>query len=113
MVIVFPLFFLLVFLGIQFALWTHGSHVALAAAQEGARTARVSRDAVAGESRANDFLNQLGTEVVRARRVQASVVARTARVDVWGTGLSILPGFTFTIHEHSEGPLEEFRGDTP
>jgi len=33
MVIVLPALLLLIFLGIQFALWFHASHVALAAAQ--------------------------------------------------------------------------------
>jgi len=109
MVIVFPLFFFLVFIGIQFALWHHASHVALAAAQEGARTLRVTHDEASGENRAKAMLNHLSPD---AMEVQGSIDgADVAHVVVRGTAQSILPGFTFTVYEHSDGPVERFRGD--
>src|SRR5438045_3973837 len=108
LVLMFPAFFLLIFISIQFALWYHASHVALAAAQEGARTARVGGDAAAAESKTNYFLDHLSPAVITGRQVHATVDTDNARVDVWGTAESILPGFTLTIHEHSQGPIERF-----
>ena len=67
MVIILPALLFLIFLGIQFALWFHASHLALAAAQEGARAARVANatDPVSargaeqtGEDTANQFASQ-------------------------------------------------------
>ena len=111
LVLAFPAFFLLIFIAIQFALWYHASHVALAAAQEGARAARVSGDQAAGETRTNYFLDHLSPAVITGRQVQATADTDNVRVDVWGTAESILPGFKLTIHEHSQGPVERFRGD--
>ena len=113
LVVLFPLFILLLFLGIQFALYYHASHVALAAAQEGARALRVSPKDVSGaEQRANDFLRGLS----RATLPNGQAIGRVdsngiAHMDVSGTAESILPGFTFKIHEQSQGPVEVFRGD--
>jgi len=122
MVIVLPALLFLIFLGIQFALWFHASHVALAAAQEGARTARVA-DVVDGASagqaqqaahdRASQFLGEVAPTLIKNSQVVASVDTDRVVVDVRGDGISIVPGFAVRIHEHSEGPVERFRGDTP
>jgi len=110
MVIVFPLFFFLVFAGIQFALWHHASHVAMAAAQEGARTLRVTSSAAKGEERANTMLRHLSTDPMEVHgSIDRSDIAHLV---VQGKAQSILPGFTFTVYEHSDGPVERFRGDT-
>jgi Flp pilus assembly protein TadG len=114
LVVLFPLFLLLLFLGIQFALYYHASHVALAAAQEGARALRVSPKAVAGaEARADDFLRGVSRATLPDGQASGHVDGNgIAHMDVSGTAESILPGFTFRIHEQSQGPIEVFRGDT-
>jgi len=114
MVVLFPAFFLLVFLGIQFALYYHASHVALAAAQEGARTLRVTQDVDAGVGRANDYLVHLSRATLPDGVASGSIDQNTgiARIEVRGTAESILPGFTFHVYEKSQGPVEKFRGDT-
>jgi Flp pilus assembly protein TadG len=112
MVVLFPAFFLLVFLGIQFALYYHASHVALAAAQEGARTLRVTQDVGAGETRADQFLMKLSRATLPDGKARGSIDPDgTAHMEVRGTAESILPGFKFTVHEQSQGPVETFRGD--
>ena len=112
MVVLFPAFFLLVFLGIQFALYYHASHVALAAAQEGARTLRVTQDVAAGEQRADDFLAHLSRSALPDGKALGRIDPNgVAHVEVKGTAESILPGFTFRVYEKSEGPVETFRAD--
>ena len=124
MVIVLPALLLLIFLGIQFALWFHASHVALAAAQEGARAARVanavdSKSARAaeqvGEDTASLFLSGVAPTLLSNTRVVAQVDGAfdRVRVDVKGDGVTIVPGLTVRISEHSEGPVERFRPDGP
>lgn len=110
----FPLFFVLLLLGIQFALYYHASHVALAAAQEGARTLRVSpRDVIGAERRADDFLRGLSRATLPDGQASGHVDGNgVAHMDVSGTAESILPGFTFKVHEQSQGPIEVFRGDS-
>jgi len=108
LVVVFPFVMFLLMLVIQFGLWYHASHVAQAAAQEGARAARtVSADA--GRQRAQGFLAGMGA--FDDKRVAASRDAHVARVDVWGRAPSLVPGLTLRIHEHSEGPVERFRAE--
>ena len=119
MVIVFPLLLLLIMLGIQFALWFHATHVAQAAAQEGARAARVcdgcnvQQIQDAGQARTDEFLNALSPTILQNRQVAVQVdgTRRMVRVDVRGNAVQI---FWFKlntpIHEHSEGPYERFRG---
>lgn len=112
MVVLFPAFFLLVFLGIQFALYYHASHVALAAAQEGARTLRVTQDVGAGEQKANDYLAHLSRATLPDGAAHGAIDTNgIAHLEVTGTAESILPGFTFKVHEQSQGPIEVFRGD--
>jgi Flp pilus assembly protein TadG len=124
MVIVLPALLLLIFLGIQFALWFHASHVALAAAQEGARAARVANavDSVSaraaervGEQTADQFLSGVAPTLLTNTRVVAKVDGAfdRVRVDVKGDGVTIVPGMTVKISEHSEGPVERFRRDGP
>ena len=124
MVIVLPALLLLIFLGIQFALWFHASHVALAAAEEGARAARVAgasdpgsaRSAEqTGEDTANEFLSGIAPTLLTNKHVVATIDSGfdRVRVDVSGDGVTIVPGLTVKISEHSEGPVERFRPDGP
>lgn len=109
LVVAFPAFFFLLMVVVQFALWLHASHVAQAAAQEGARTARVT-SAEAGEERARRFLDNLAPSLITNRQVSASRGSDAARVDVWGDATSLIPGFrAFRVHEVSTGPVERFR----
>ena len=122
MVIILPALLLLIFLGIQFALWFHASHEALAAAQEGARAARVANATnpataraaeQAGEDTANRFLSGVAPTLLSNTSVRATISGGydRVRVEVKGDGITIVPGFTVKISEHSEGPVERFRRD--
>ena len=105
-----PLLLLLVLGVIQFALWQHAEHVVTAAAQEGARAARVEGGTAAvGQARAEAFLAQLGGHVVLTPRVSAQRAAQTARVEVDGTAEAVIPFLHLPVRAVSAGPIEVFR----
>ena len=113
LVIVFPLLLLCLLLVIQFAVWYHARHVALAAAEEGARAARVrTGTAAAGQARAERFLRELGPTIVQTPRITATRGLDQARVDVWGRAQPVVPWLRLPIHEASQGPVERFRSPT-
>ena len=104
-----PVLILMVTLIIQFALWFHASHIAQAAASDGLASARVERGTAAdGEARANAILDSLASTLITGRNVVASRGAETARVEVTGNSVTIVPGFTLRVHAIAEGPTERF-----
>jgi Flp pilus assembly protein TadG len=109
--ILFPLVVLLVFFVVQLGLWYHARHVALAAAEEGARAARVDTGtAAAGAARAERFVQDLGGSVILDLRVSAARNRDTARVEVSGQARNVIPGLRLPIEQASQGPVERFRG---
>lgn len=109
-VIVFPLLILTLMLVFQFAFWYHARHVALAAAEEGARAARVDTGtAAAGAARAERFLGDLGPSVMVNPKVSASRNLDVARVEVSGQARNVVPGLRLPIRQASQGPIERFR----
>jgi Flp pilus assembly protein TadG len=110
-VIVFPLLILTLMLVFQFAFWYHARHVALAAAEEGARAARVETGtAAAGAARAERFVRDLGPSVIVNPKVSASRNLDVARVEVSGQARNVVPGLRLPIRQVSQGPVERFRG---
>jgi Flp pilus assembly protein TadG len=109
--VVVPALLLLVFGLFQFAAWYLAGEVALAAAQEAARAARVETGSVeAGHAAAQRFLGQAnGGKLVNP---QVTVVrgVDNVRVDVRGTAQSVVPGLVLPVHEASAGEVERFRG---
>ena len=109
LVVATPLLLLLVLGVIQFALWAHAEHVVTAAAQEGARAARLQGGtASAGQTQAQTFLAQLGGHVVEGPSVVAQRDARTARVEVDGTAEAVIPFVHLPVRAVSAGPVEAF-----
>jgi hypothetical protein len=100
---------LLVLLIVQAALWQHGVHVATAAAQEGARAARLEGgSAAAGRARARAFLAQLGPNLVLAPQVTARRDQTSARVEITGTAPTLVPGLRLPIRVAATSPVERF-----
>jgi len=105
-----PLLLLLVLLVVQFALWQHAVHVADAAAQEGARAARLEGgSAAAGQAEAERFLARLGHTVVTDPEVTVHRDAERARVEVRGYAAAVVPFLHLPVRVASEGRLERFR----
>src|SRR6266511_3393136 len=103
-----------VFPAVQLGLWYHARHVALAAAEEGVRAARVQTgSATAGAARARRFLRALGPTVVADPVVRASRDQDTARVEVAGQALNVLPWLHLPVRQAAQGPVERFRGANP
>jgi Flp pilus assembly protein TadG len=113
-----PVLLLLIWLGIQYALYFQGRQVALAAAQIGARVAREQADAVPGwndtaQRDAESYYAGLGTKVLGAGITAVACISgqSTVQVTVTGQADSILLGLQLPIHETAGGPIECFRPD--
>lgn len=110
MVIATPALLFLVLLVVQVGLWFHASHVASAAAQEGARAAAAEGGTRAeGERAANELLDSLGRRLVLGRDVHGDPIGETARVVIDGYGPEVVPFLRIPIHAESEAPVERFR----
>src|SRR5438067_11873322 len=91
-VLVMPLLLLLITAIVQFALWYHAAHIAIAVAQDGARAARVEGGtSQAGQSRAWQLLDQLGTGVLRDPSITVTRDTAVARVEVRGFAPELIP----------------------
>lgn len=111
-VLVTPALLLLLMLIVHFALWFHAYHLATAAAQEGARAARLEGGTeAAGREKATQLLDALGRKVIVERQVVSSRPpdADTARVEVTGYATPVVPGLRLAVRGVSEGPVERFR----
>ena len=110
-VLVMPLLLLLITLIVQFALWYHAAHIATAAAQDGARAARIEGGTASdGQARAQQVLDQLGSGVLTGSTVNATRDGNVARVEVHGYAPELVPGMRLPIDAVSQGPVERFRG---
>ena len=111
-VVVFPAVFFMLMLAVQFGLWYHASHVAIAAAQEGTRAGRVEGASAAdGRVAAEHFLGEVNSDLIHAPVVTASRDAEHVRVEVRGASIEVVPGFSITIRAVSDAPVERFRAD--
>lgn len=109
--VLMPVVLLLLFGVVQGALILHARNVALGAAQEGVRDARVdAASAAAGEQRARRFVADAGgQEVLRDLRVVVAATTDEVRVTVTGRTLSLLPGVPgLTVSQVAVGPRERF-----
>jgi hypothetical protein len=107
-VILLPLLFSIMFLGLQAALFYHARTVAIAAAQEGARAAGSETGSTAqGIAAAAAFIAAAGgADVIEGASVSGSRSAGTATVTVSGTSLSVLPGWSPRVTQSVTMPVE-------
>lgn len=113
LVIVFPVFLLLIFGGIQGAMYYYGRSIALAAAQEGSRAAAAQNGSSGtGYSAATTFIAKAGGgDVLQGTQISSSQSATAATVTVRGSSLSILPGWGGPdITQSASAPLERLTG---
>ncbi len=105
-----PALLLLVLASVHVGLWYHARHIASAASEEGARAARIAGSSDAdGETKANQFIDQLGPNVVLARQVTITRTATTVTVTVTGHSPAVIPGLTMSIAASTTSPIESFR----
>jgi Flp pilus assembly protein TadG len=107
-----PALLLLVLASVHVGLWFHARHIASAASDEGARSARAfgSTDA-AGEAKANQFIDQLGPHVMLGRQINVTRSATTVTVTVSGHSPAVIPGLTMAISASTSSPVESFRAN--
>ena len=109
-VVVFPLLFFCIMAVVQFGIWAHASHVATAAAQEGARAARAEDgSAAAGEARAQALISAAGAAVLVGPHAAASRGTDEVRVEVRARAASVLPGVSLPVRAVAAGPVERYR----
>lgn len=112
MVLLLPLVFSVLFIGMQAALFYHARSVAIAAAQEGARAAG-SEGGSGGEgaAAASSFVAAAGgDDVLRAVTVRSDRTTSTATVTVSGTALSVIPGWSPAVLQSASVPVERVTG---
>lgn len=117
-----PLLIIVIAATIQFAMLYHARHVALAAAQAGARVARATagQPGAAWEEPARAktmaYLRSIGPNLLEAPRpvlLQRFVGGQLVDVgvEVQGTAVRVIPFLTLQVDERSKGPVERFIPD--
>lgn len=106
MILVLPALFLIVFLAVHGAFYYHARTVAMAAAQEGARTAaQLGSSASAGIDAAADFVDDTG-DVVTRLSVGGDRSTTSAHVTVTGYSTTLLPGVSLRVSAGASAPVE-------
>jgi Flp pilus assembly protein TadG len=111
LVIATPLLLLLLTI-VQFALWSHATHIAQAAAAQGLAAARV-QDATAaqGSVAARQVLDQLGRGPLTDTRIDAARSSDAVSIRVSGDTSAVIPFLRLPVHAEAAGPVERFMPD--
>jgi Flp pilus assembly protein TadG len=109
-----PVLLLVILFVIQFAMVFHARHVALAAAQAGARLAREQGTGDwkgASEAKARDYVQKIGPQLLTPVSATADVGPNERSVTVTGFAVQVVPFFKFRVSQRSGGPVECYRPD--
>ena len=108
LVILLPVLFAVMFLGMQAALYYHARTVAIAAAQEGARAAGGEHGRTSdGIAAATSFVDDAGgDDVLIGASASANRTATVATVTVEGHSLSVIPGWSPVVRQSATVPVE-------
>lgn len=113
LVIATPLLLMMLLAIVQFALWSHATHIAQAAASQGLAAARVQGETVAaGKAGAQRVLDQLGQGPLTDTSVSSGRTVDSVSVTVTGVASSVIPFLRLPVHAEAVGPLERFVPDT-
>lgn len=112
LVIATPLLLLMLMAIVQFALWSHATHIAQAAASQGLAVARSQNGtAAAGTYSAQQLLDQLAGGPLTGSAITSNRGAASASVNVSGTATSLVPFLSLAVHAEAVGPVERFVPD--
>ena len=107
-----PILFLILLTIMQFALWSHATHIAQTAAAQGLSAVRVHTGTAAdGESRARQVLTDLGSGPLTQPEVRAQRGAEYAAVTVTGIATPVVPFLRLHVHGEASGAVERFIPD--
>ncbi len=110
-VVCIPAFFLAVLLAIQFALWSHASHLARAAAEQGASTAAAyGSTPAAGTAAAYQFIATAGPSSLTTPQVTTTTgTGNTVEVTITGRAQALIPWLSLGVSATSVEPVQQFR----
>jgi Flp pilus assembly protein TadG len=110
-VVCLPVFFLLVIGGIQYALWSHASHLARAAAEQGSQVASgYGSTPAAGTQAAQHFIATTGPGTLTNPQVSTSTLSGdVAQVTVTGRAQALIPWLDLTVSATSNATRQEYR----
>jgi Flp pilus assembly protein TadG len=110
-VVCLPVFFLLVIAGIQYAMWSHASHLARAAAEQGSQVASgYGSNPSAGAQAAQNFIATTGPGTLTNPQVSTSTLSGgVAQVTVTGRAQALIPWLDLTVSATSNAPIQEYR----
>jgi Flp pilus assembly protein TadG len=117
-----PGLLLLIFFGIQGALYFYGRNVAIQSAREGVAQLRLAQDQATYDSINTDVANNterfaasIGHEALIGPSASPAYDDQAARVRMTVTGdvITLVPGLHLTVTEFAEGPVERFEGSAP
>lgn len=112
LVIATPLLLLMLLAIVQFALWSHATHIAQAAASHGLAAARAQGGtAAAGTASAQQMLDQLARGPLTGTSVNSDRNTTSASVRISGTATSVVPFLSLPVHAEAAGPAERFVPD--
>jgi Flp pilus assembly protein TadG len=112
LVIATPLLLLMVMAIVQFALWSHATHIAQAAAAQGLAAARAQDAPLAqGDTAAQGLLDQLGRGPLTNARVEATRSGDAVVIRVRGQASAVIPLLYLPVHAEATGPVERFSPD--
>jgi Flp pilus assembly protein TadG len=109
LVVATPLLLLMLLTIVQFALWSHATHIAQTAASQGLAVARAQNGtAAAGRTSAQQILDQLARGPLADPSVSVDRTATEASIRISGTATALLPFMTLPVHAEVVGPVERF-----
>ena len=110
-VVCLPVFFLLVIAGIQYALWSHASHLARAAAEQGSQVASgYGSTRAPAPRRPTSFIATTGPGTLTNPQVSTSTLSGdVAQVTVTGRAQALIPWLDLTVSATSNAPIQEYR----
>jgi hypothetical protein len=109
LVIATPLLLLMLLVIVQFALWSHATHIAQAAASQGLAAARAQAGtAAAGSASAQQMLDQLARGPLTGTSISADRTVTSASIRISGTATSVIPFLSLPVHAEAVGPVERF-----
>ncbi|MGW5721924.1 TadE/TadG family type IV pilus assembly protein [Amycolatopsis sp. NPDC003865] len=112
LVIATPLLLLALLAIIQFALWSHATHVAQAASADALAAARAQHGtAAAGRAAGRRLLDDLAQGPLRSSQIDVERTATSASASVQGEVVAVLPGVHLHVHAESSGAVERFVPD--
>lgn len=114
LVVATPLLLLMLLGIVQFALWSHATHLAQAAAAQALSAARTDTGtAAAGHEAGQDVLKTLGDGPLHEGDLTVSRGPEAVTVRVHGVVSPVVPGVHLPVHAEATGPIERFVPDTP